>query len=85
MERKNVERHLVMSVLSATPYLEASQAMMTLAEKNDKYLTPKEVLFAWDRVSTCIDHHYAADTADLRKLEEVLAWAGTYRRLTTFD
>ncbi|MGL6428226.1 hypothetical protein ACV1C4_22665 [Aeromonas hydrophila] len=66
-------------------HLGRSQALELLADSHESLLSMKELLFVWDRVSTCLDHQHAGDSLDtLLQFEQELAdMGGTYQVLNT--
>lgn len=75
-------RSQVVAILSRVSSLETSQALELLADSHESSLSMKELLFVWDRISTCLDHQHAGNNSDaLLRLEQELAAIGTYQIL----
>lgn len=84
MEEPMTRPHVV-AILSRVSSLETSQALELLADSHESSLSMKELLFVWDRISTCLDHQHAGNNSDallrLEQLEQELAAIGTYQIL----
>lgn len=78
-------RSQVVAILSRASSLETSQALELLTDSHESSLSMKEVLFVWDRISTCLDHQHAGDNSDalrqLEQLEQEFAAIGIYQIL----
>lgn len=78
-------RSQVVAILSRVSSLETSQALELLTDSHESSLSMKEVLFVWDRISTCLDHQHAGDNSDalrqLEQLEQEFAAIGIYQIL----